>query len=168
MPKRVSKTTALKDALHASRAVNIELSGILRGINNRKSELEHQVLYLDRVLDDALAVAGNMSIMFPASTMEVEAPWDAPTIDVPEYLGPAPGQFVSLDTQLTMRVHRLNKLIANIQPDHLRRAMHVKVTYKNKPYAYAINDDEWHSMPKHILMDRISREIAGMLIKEHV
>lgn len=130
------------------------------------SDLSDKLRDQQRQLDDAITIAGEMSVLFPA-TGELKAL--APRQHRESYEAHIPEQVdyslpISCDPQsFTVQVESLKLLIAKVRPDHLRRSVHAYVRFADEEVAYGISPLALHSMPREKLIRTVTQELGKAL-----
>lgn len=111
----------------------------------------------------AIQIAGNMSILFPATQIKVDRPpmdtWDIhkfPAFDPRTAIGPA----------AAVTVQRLSVMLSRIDADHLSRAVHVGVQFRGMHYGYAVSEEAVQSAPNEVLAERIADQVTRMIVDD--
>lgn len=124
--------------------------------------------YVRDELDEAKEIAGRMSILFPATSMEMDR--KQRYVQIPEVNDWQSLSILAEDMDNTskacIKVHTLPVLLANIQRDPLRRAFHVAVEFDGGEWGYALTREAIASMPLADLTRLIAYRLAPMIAAE--
>lgn len=122
---------------------------------------------IQREMNDARRIAGEMSILFPASVMGIPGPKrdhiQVRTFNPLDRLDP-----MDRHNRIAARGQSLPVMLSRIDTSALRDAVHVRVRFGDRVVGYAISHDAIESTPKDILTDRLATELAhGMADQLH-
>ena len=160
--RQARETIASQSTLIASQAVGLSrmttacdmANGLLRDLSQKNEELR-------RGLDEAIRIAGQMSVLFPVTARQVNSKsrgyfdlpgrlsWDSPIAE-----------------QTTFKVNRLKMLLHRIDKEALHDAVHLRVKFDDKVLAYGLTDVSMQCVPPDILADRITHELGMALARE--
>lgn len=154
-----------QNAILNTRNANLEQAHIMD--RQLLSSLSDKLQYQQRLLDDAIEIAGEMSVLFPATgELKALAPRqhrESYEVHVPE---PWPDFHADVPLQsmgFAGRVESLKLMIANVRPDHLRRSLHAHVKFADGEVAYGISPSALYSMPREKLVRTITQELGKAL-----
>jgi len=158
---------ALEQRLGYVEQTNAELAEAHRMDRALLSSLSDKLRYQQQLLDDAIAIAGEMSVLFPA-TGELKAPTPRQQRESYEVHVPEPLPYFCGDVPLQAigfagRVESLKLMIANVRPDHLRRSLHAHVRFAGGELAYGATPSALYSMPRDKLIKLITEELGKAL-----
>lgn len=118
-------------------------------------------------LDDAMAIAGEMSVLFPASgELKALAPRqhrESYEVHVRNPPTEFPGVGNLPPMSFAMQVELLKLMIAKISPDHLRRSVHAHVKFADGEVTYGISPSALYSIPREKLVRIVTQELGRAL-----
>jgi hypothetical protein len=134
--------------------------GLLRHTSDKLRELQQQI-------DDAKEIAGNMSVLFPVSTMDMSTQKrrGGPI----EVAVAGPFEFESVDRAPSAGILRrisLDTLVASIERSTLQESLHVRVEFANKEFVYGISRSAWMQMSSAKRFDLIQRQLPAMFARQ--
>lgn len=112
----------------------------------------------------AKRILSQNSVAFEASNMEVHTEELGRLIKLPSVS--LPQTYEDFESFSTFKDIPLNVLAAKARKDFQQNALHVRVTLKDKVIGYALSDEALYSTPRKVLIQRMSEEIATMLVNE--
>ena len=131
---------------------------VTRGLVIHRDE---KIRELKGVIDDAMEVAGRMSVIFPAEEMTQRgSPVD--TIQLAESDGP----FFSGWQAAVTKAYRLRVLLASISKDALDGTVHARVRFGDQSWGYAISDQALASVPEELLSRLVAEELSVMIARD--
>lgn len=143
-------------------------SGLIAGMRVRLDALAQEI-------DDARAIAGPMSILFPVEhefRAGIKSDSRQPlSIDVPERM---PDKFICDSPTAPMEGLRysrvpLETLVLNIRPDVLRECLHVNVEFADGVWRYGLTRAAWYAAPRErrerLIAEQIPKELAREVAK---
>lgn len=145
---------------------DIEKQGVILALKQKK------MLQLQQELDDAKAIAGPMSILFPVETEFhpgfPSTPERPLSIGVP---GRLPDSFISDEATGPMEELRyssltLETLILNIRPAVLDGCIHVNVQFGDGVWRYGLTRAAWYALPRERRQRLIAESIPQELARE--
>lgn len=171
MAQLVEDLTEAGEALEARlgyvEQINRELAEAHRMDRALLSALSDKLRNQQQQMDDARAIAGEMSVLFPATgELKALAPRqhrESYEVHVREQLTEFPGFDNLPPRSFTMQVESLKLLIAKVRPDHLRRSVHAYVRFADEEVAYGISPSALHSMPRDKLIWTVTQELGKAL-----
>ena len=134
------------------------------------SSLGEKLRYQQQLLDDAIDIAGHMSVLFPAGELEALAQrqhresYEVHITDRPGNFSSAIGMYPE---SFTLRQESLKLMIAKVRPDHLSRSVHAHVKFADGEVAYGATPSAIHSMPRESLIKIITKEL-GMALADQL
>jgi len=115
-------------------------------------------------LDEAKDIAGALSVIFPA-TNTIDGGTKQSFMRIAEESRASLSDCI--DTPMaTLRVFDLPTLIASIEPEGLRSAMHVMVQFGGGSWGYGLTRDAIKAMPERELCRRIAMHLAPIIAAE--
>lgn len=147
-----------------SRNANLEAAHVMD--RNLLESISSKLARQQQMLDDAIAIAGEMSVLAPVTgELEALAPRhgrESYEVVIPERMEYAPiGNAPPLD--FAARVESLRLLIAKVEPDHLRGSVHAYVKFAGGEVGYGISPTALRSMPRDKLIKTVTQELGRAL-----
>lgn len=157
MAKRVSKVPALRREiknLQAAGCMNAEL-------------LRHQGRQLYRIkdeLDTAKRIAGEMSILFPATQLAVN--WPERSSHQMARLPPLLYSVNDFDPLSTVQTQNLSVMLGKVSREGLDQSTHVMIQFGTGRWGYAITDQSRHVTPPDVLVDYVTTALGRVIGNE--
>ena len=134
-----------------------------RGLLRNQSE---KIACLEEEIEGAKAIAGELSILFPATTMAVECKardtWDMPVL---EWMATCIPDDSMLFNQ-TLEAKRLTVMLGSIDHRQLARQVHFMLRFGDKRLGYAMSSDDMRALPRRVAIRRISESLAKAFLQE--
>jgi hypothetical protein len=120
---------------------------------------------LERAVDDAKQIAGQMSVLFPAEEFSTDAKppkhGERFMVDIAERLESMAVEPSITDWQRAeFRRTPLALLVAKIHPGAIEACMHVRVEFADEVRAYGITAAAWQSLTRAQRIDRLRYELS--------
>lgn len=123
---------------------------------------------LQQVLEDAMDMAGRMSVLFPASTTAVDfEPRRTFEVQVKQVLSFDECKQLKGSISATFGVQRLPVMLARIDRDALDRAVHLMVEFNGKKVGYAVSDSALQ-LRRGEFMERELLRVLPKVIDHHL
>lgn len=158
MREELLGAAAVADYLEVRLAECRKASEMDRALLRHQSE---QIDHLRSILTDAIRIAGEMSAIFPTNNMKVHGPARGRVMlrqPTNPWLNAAVADFSLME--IGAIDHELNLMLCKIQPERLQSSAHVRVTFGDGAWGYAISDAALLDVPLDILSRRISEELG--------
>lgn len=149
------------------RAMRAQIAATEATAAQRLQMAEHlrmEAKYVRDELHQAKELAGAMSVIFPA-TATIDGGTKQSFMRIAEESSASLSDCI--DTPMaTLRVFDLPTLIASIEPEGLRSAMHVNVQFGGGSWGYGLTRDAIKAMPERELCRRIAMHLAPIIATE--
>lgn len=144
--------------------LEIRLAECRKASERDRALLRHQseqISHLRSIMTDAIRIAGEMSVIFPPNNMEVRGPARGRVMarqPTRPFLPKSPADFFKME--IGAIDHELKVMLHSIRPERLRASIHVRVTFGDGDWGYAISEAALLDTPLDILSRRIGEELG--------
>jgi hypothetical protein len=156
------------------RAQRRRIGNLMEACTQRDGLLTHQRATIDslhRIIERAQKIAGRWSVLFPARKV------NSPTLEPPQRFqlsGDASMDRIPMlssgQARVTFTVHDLPTLVARVNKDKLRDAVHARLDFDGHAIAYAVSRETLDDLPRgslrSVLLDEALPLMAAHLADE--